>query len=83
MNRNNCHLPLAQAQGRPAQVLYVLRGPPGCGKSTVARLLLQRHLQVQGVRHTLGCLETLLGARTLLGAPGLTARNPRDGLGCY
>eukprot|EP00435_Cladocopium_sp_Y103_P011370 s594_g2.t5 len=32
------------------KVLYIMRGPPGSGKSSVARLLLQKHLVAQGLR---------------------------------
>lgn len=32
------------------KVLYIMRGPPGSGKSSVARLLLQKHLAAQGLR---------------------------------
>ena len=32
------------------KILYIMRGPPACGKSTVARKLLAKHLSSQGVR---------------------------------
>eukprot|EP00930_Biecheleria_cincta_P046323 TRINITY_DN31945_c0_g1_i1.p1 TRINITY_DN31945_c0_g1~~TRINITY_DN31945_c0_g1_i1.p1 ORF type:complete len:550 (-),score=98.97 TRINITY_DN31945_c0_g1_i1:50-1624(-) len=31
------------------KILYIMRGAPGCGKSTVARWLLAKHLSAQGV----------------------------------
>jgi len=33
-------------------VVYFMRGPPGCGKSTAARRILARHLSAQGIRLT-------------------------------
>ncbi|CAK0849678.1 unnamed protein product [Prorocentrum cordatum] len=36
------------------KVCYLMRGPPGCGKSTTARKLLQYHLKLQGVKWTPG-----------------------------
>lgn len=37
--------------GKPyRKLLFLMRGPPGSGKSSTARLLLQRLLQAQGVR---------------------------------
>lgn len=40
---------IADVSAPLARVLYVLRGPPGCGKSTAARALLAQHLRAQGV----------------------------------
>merc|ERR1740121_1769517 len=44
--------PLAEvsAEAPYRKVLYIMRGPPGCGKSTAARHLLKQHLEIQGVQ---------------------------------
>jgi len=45
-----CQLPDVDVSVPMRRVLYLMRGPPGCGKSTAARKLLARHLSAQGVQ---------------------------------
>lgn len=43
-------LPQADVSMPLRKIVYLLRGPPGCGKSTAARHLLMQHLKAQSVQ---------------------------------
>eukprot|EP00927_Polykrikos_kofoidii_P022361 TRINITY_DN20900_c0_g1_i1.p1 TRINITY_DN20900_c0_g1~~TRINITY_DN20900_c0_g1_i1.p1 ORF type:complete len:651 (-),score=129.67 TRINITY_DN20900_c0_g1_i1:86-1969(-) len=56
---------VVSAENPFVRVLYIMRGPPGCGKSTSARSLLHQHLVAQGM-YDGGDIETQrLGAKEL------------------
>eukprot|EP00930_Biecheleria_cincta_P003947 TRINITY_DN104851_c0_g1_i1.p1 TRINITY_DN104851_c0_g1~~TRINITY_DN104851_c0_g1_i1.p1 ORF type:complete len:549 (+),score=83.57 TRINITY_DN104851_c0_g1_i1:34-1680(+) len=50
LQRNSTFDPclIADVSSIHKRIMYLMRGPPGCGKSTAARALLEQHLKRQG-----------------------------------
>eukprot|EP00899_Mesostigma_viride_P015062 jgi/Mesvir1/23557/Mv18254-RA.1 len=75
-NANACTVPTSTAPQRPSrQRLILMKGHPGCGKSTLALMLASRLrcplVDKDDVRDMFGPIEDALGGRQPVGAVGL------------